>query len=329
MGLVMVVEGLVLSVFGWGWLAAQEVWFPSLLSSHVFFSFLLLTSLNLVMSSLFFDGEQVKNAYFNTVLGYSIFVVSCVLDTFNTSTLGGEQFRPPADTTGCCSNCNIARANQVFFFVDSPMFMVQAGVLCGYLLVHLLLAGAQVMDSAHDTHSLWRGTGWGVTLAILLAARFIVMFDGSVMTLVPDSVVYLLLFSQPLMALGVIYWVFLEAFLVIMIAEGMPQLNLLGIKIVRSVAFGVTLAFVIMSAVVLGIRGMLTLPLWCTLMVLLLCSAFGVVEAYMGKVPEVAPTTVRRVMPAAPLSTDVPVIQRSSRNYIQVPVQMVAGKKAV
>jgi hypothetical protein len=109
----------------------------------------------------------------------------------------------------------------------------------------------------------------------------------------------------------------------------MPQLNLLGIKIVRSVAFGVTLAFVITSAVVLGTRGMLTVPLFCTLMVLLLCSAFGVVEAYMGKVPEVAPTTVRRVMPAAPLSTDVPVIQRSSRNYIQVPVQMVAGKKAV
>ena len=323
----MVVEGVVLSVFGWGWLAAQEVWFPSLLCSHVCFSFLLITCLNLVMSSLFVDGKQVKMAYFNTVLGYTVFVVSCVVDTFTTSTLGGEQFKPPADTTGCCSNCNIAKANQILFFIDSPLYMVQAGLLCGYLLVHLLLAGAQVLDSGQETRSIWMGTGWGVTLGIMLSARFIVMFDGSAMTLVPDSVIYLLLFSQPLVTLGVVYWLFLQAFMAIMIAEGVPQLNILGIKIVRSVAFGVTVAFVIVSGAVLGLRGMLTLPLACTLLVLVLCSAFGVVEAYMGKIPELAPTTVRRILPPAP-PTAMPN-QRTSRNYIQVPVQMVAGKKGV
>jgi hypothetical protein len=256
-----------------------------------------------------------------------VFVVSCVVDTFTTSTLGGEQFKPPADTTGCCSNCNIAKANQILFFIDSPLYMVQAGLLCGYLLVHLLLAGAQVLDSGQETRSIWMGTGWGVTLGIMLSARFIVMFDGSAMTLVPDSVIYLLLFSQPLVTLGVVYWLFLQAFMAIMIAEGVPQLNILGIKIVRSVAFGVTVAFVIVSGVVLGLRGMLTLPLACTLLVLVLCSAFGVVEAYMGKIPELAPTTVRRILPPAP-PTAMPN-QRTSRNYIQVPVQMVAGKKGV
>ena len=123
-----------------------------------------------------------------------------------------------------------------------------------------------------------------------------------------------------------VYWLFLYAFLIIMMCEGFPQLNQFGIRIVRPVALGVTVAFVITSSVVLGMRGMLTLPLFLTLMVLVLSSAFGVVEAYLGKIPQ-APTSGRRI--AASLPPQSTLNPRQTRTYIPVPVQMVAGKKGV
>jgi hypothetical protein len=306
----------------------------SLLASLVFYGFLLLSSLNLLLSSLFPDSRHTKVGYFNTVLGFTLFCASCIADTFDTPTFGGEAFKPPKDTvTGCCANCDIARANQVLFFADSPLYLIQAGIVGGYLLVHLLMAGAQMLDSENRT--VWGGVAWGTTLGLLLTVRFIIMFDGSTLALVPDSVFYVLLFSQPLVTLSVIYWLFLYAFLFLSAFEGLPRLNILGLRIVRSLGLGLTLVFVIVSCVVHGMRGMLTVPLFLVLCAVLASSVVGVLEGFLGHLPKPAPTSVRVAAPSPketpPVATARPPVPDSlrGRTFIHPPVHLGGDKKAV
>jgi hypothetical protein len=185
---------------------------------------------------------------------------------------------------------------------------------------------------------------------VLLTSRFIIVFDGSSVTLVPDSVFYLLLFSQPLMTLSFIYWTFLETFLILMICEGIPVQTLLGLRIVRSVTFGVTLGFTVLSATVFGLRGMLTLPLFLTLVVTLLSSFMSMLEVFLGRLEEPdeyghsagylrrsSSSSTRNPIFAGPNQRESVLVgprasvsnQRMSRHYIPVPVQMQGGKKAV
>ena len=332
MGLTLVVESCVLSIFGWVWLAVQNIWLPSLLCSYAYYSFLILSTFNLALSALLTDARGPRVAYFNTVLALTIFLVSCTADTIPSYTFGGEEFRPPTKTTGCCANCDIARANQVLFFMDSPLYLVQAGILSGYLVVQLFLAGGQMLDL--DYRSVWGGAGWSSILAVMMASRFIIMFDGSTMTLVPESVFYVLLFSQPLMTISVVYWLFLTALLILMVVEGMPQITIMALRIVRSVQLGVIAGFSVVSGVVFGMRGMLTVPLFLTLCVLTLSSLFALLEAFLGR-PASDEQTVGRNQSVsrssghlAPASSSVHVAQRS-RAHIPVSVQMSVGKKGV
>lgn len=322
MGLILTVEAWILSIFGWSWLVVQNIWMPSMLCSQVFYGFLLLTTVNLILTSLAVDSSHVKVAYFNTVLGASLFYFSCIADSFDTFTLGGEQFTPPAPPSGCCANCNIAHSNRLLFFMDSPLYMVQAGVVMGYILIQLFLAGGQMFDD--NTRSVWSGAACGSTLGLLLAIRFIIMFDDSTLVLVPASVVYLLLFSQPLIGLAVIYWLFFCAFFVLLIFEGIPQLTLFGFRIVRSVTVGLAAAFVVVSCVVFGLRGMLTLPLFSVLIVFLGISVVGVLEAYLGRLPYNPPTNddpPQTPAAAAPLL-------HTQRQKTMIPILM-ASKKGV
>jgi hypothetical protein len=324
MGLVLTVEAWTLSVFGWAWLTLQDLWLPSLLCSHVYYGFLLLTTCNLLVSSLAPDARQPGVAYFNTVLGLCIFYGCCIADSFTTPLLGGEQFRPPVSKADdCCANCNIARANQVLFFADSPMYLAQAGVVAGYLLVHLLIAGGQQLDAVHRT--VWSGPSWTVPLGLMLAARFTIVFDGSTMKLIPDSVFYLLLFSQPLVTLSIVFWLFLIAFVALAGCEGIPKINLLGLRIVRSISFGITAAFVITSGAVFGLRGMLTMPLLFALLLLFAGALWGMAEAFLAKT---GPLPASGAQPAG--ASDGRAVQASQRprTYIPVPVQMPGGKKA-
>jgi hypothetical protein len=327
MGLVLTVEAWTLSVFGWAWLTFQDLWLPSLLCSHVYYGFLLLTTLNLMVSSLAPDARQSGVAYFNTVFGHCVFYGCCIADSFTTPTLGGEQFRPPVSGPGaCCANCNIARANQVLFFTDSPLYMGQAGVLAGYLLVHLLVAGGQQLDPTHRT--VWSGTSWSATLGMLLAARFIIVFDGSTMKLIPDSVFYLLLFSQPLVTLSLVFWLFFVAFIALVGCEGVPKINLLGLRIIRSIGFGITAAFVVTSGIVFVLRGMLTMPLLFALVVLFLGALGGVLEAFLAKTGTSLAAAAPQQAAGTTTSGRGALPSQRPRTYIPVPVQMPGGKKA-
>lgn len=306
MSLSLAAEAWTLSVFGWVWLTVQNLWLPSLLCSHVYYGFLLLSTCHLVAVSLLPDTRAPRVAYFNTVLGLCIFYGCCIVDCMQTYTFGGTEFRPPKSAPGdCCANCDIARANQVLFFADTPLYLAQAGTLAGYLAVHLLLAGAQQLDATHRT--VWAGTGWTWTLGMMLASRFIIIFDGSTLTLVPETVFYLRLFSQPLLELSVICWVLLLAFITFASCEGLPRIVIKGrddvervdlgpFRIVRSVGFGVNLAFVVGSCVVFGMRGMLTTPLFLALLIFFLGGLGGVLEAFFGRDPD------PNLPPAAPIA---------------------------
>jgi hypothetical protein len=318
MGLILTVEAWILSIFGWAWLAVQDIWMPSLLCSQVYYGFLLLASCNLLLSALAVDSSHVKVAYFNTVLGVSLFYISCIADSFDTLTLGGEQFTPPTPPTGCCANCNIAHSNRVLFFMESPLYMVQAGLTLGYILIQLLLAGGQMFDA--NTRSVWSGAACGPTLGLLLTIRFIIMFDDSTLVLVPASVVYLLLFSQPLIGLSVVFWLFFYAFFVLLIFEGIPQLTLFGFRVVRSVAVGLSAAFVVISGIVFGLRGMLTLPLFLVLLVFLGISVVGVLEAYLGELPYKPPTLVS-------ITGEPPPALPAQRPRTLIPIPILLGAK--
>lgn len=285
--LVLAVETWILSILGWIWLTLQEAWFPSMLCSYVFYSLLLLSTSNLLTCSFFVDARAPRVAYFNTVFALFLFCIGCAADSFSSYTFGGQVYKPSVQPGECCANCDIRRAHQVFFFIDSPFYLAQAGIVIGYIIIQLLLAGGAMLDPLYDpsmssfTRSVWCGFGWIVPLGGMMAMRFYIMFDGSVMTLIPDSVFYLLLFSQPLLTLSLIYWVFIMVFVILMICDGFPQLRLTGIRIVRSVFFGIVLAFAVVTGVVLGMRGMLTAPIFVSLCILVCGSCAGMVEAYM------------------------------------------------
>jgi hypothetical protein len=320
MSLSLAAEAWTLSIFGWVWLTVQNLWLPSMLCSHVYYGFLLLTSCHLLATALVPDSRAPRVAYFNTVLGLCIFYACCIADTFDGYTFGGEQFRPPKSNPGdCCANCDIARANQVLFFADSPLYLAQAGTLAGYLIVHLLLAGAQQLDVSHRT--VWSGTAWSSVLGMLLASRFIIVFDGSTLTLVPEGVFYLRLYSQPLLTLSVVFWLFFLAFIVLAGCEGAPRLNVLGFRIVRSAGFGVNAAFVVVSCVVFGLRGMLTTSLFTALLFLFFGSLGGVLEAFLGQEPERKPVSL------GPVAHQARVPQSGQRARLPIPVQMPGGKK--
>lgn len=296
MSLSLAAEAWTLSIFGWVWLTVQNLWLPSLLCSHVYYGFLLLSSCHLIAVALFPDSRAPRVAYFNTVLGLCIFYGCCIVDCMDTYTFGGEAFRPPKTNPGdCCANCDIARANQVLFFADTPLYLAQAGTLTGYLVVQLLLAGAQQLDAAHRT--VWSGGAWTWTLAMMLTSRFIIIFDGSTLTLIPETVFYLRLYTQPLLSLSIVCWALLLAFIALALCEGLPRTEMKGddgvirvnpasFRIVRSVGFGLIFAFVVGACAIFGVRGMLTTPLFMALLILFLGGLGGVLEAFLGREPD-------------------------------------------
>jgi hypothetical protein len=53
MSLVMAVEAWIMAILGWGVLTLQEMWAWSLLSAHVFYSILCLSTCNLILTGVF------------------------------------------------------------------------------------------------------------------------------------------------------------------------------------------------------------------------------------------------------------------------------------
>ena len=106
MGMVLIIEAWFLSIFGWTWLTVQDLWLPSMLCTHAYYGFLILTTLNVVVSSLLADHREPRVAYFNTVLGMSLFYACCISESFLAAySLGGKTFRPVASSPDAL-NCD-------------------------------------------------------------------------------------------------------------------------------------------------------------------------------------------------------------------------------
>lgn len=325
---------------------------PSFLASFVYYCFLLLTTCHLLVCAFLPDAHAPRVAYFNTVVALCLFCGGCIADTFHLGVLGTPPTPPANVSWECCANCDIARYHRGMFFADTPLYVVEAGIIGGYLVVHLLMAGAQMLDDK-TSRSIWGGGAWSTAFAILLTCRFIILFQKDTNNLVPDTIFYLLIFSQPLLSLSVLYWLVLCVFMILLICDGIPTMNIVGVRVVRSVIFGAVTGLVAITVYELWSGGMLTLSLLASLILLLLGSGLAMLEAYVGRsyasIPPLAasdahnyyPYTARR-MAGVPRGTinardsvvvplghgDVPV-QRLTRDIIPVPIQMHPGKKGV
>lgn len=358
MSMVLVMESWIVSIFGWVWLTVQDMWMPSLLSSFVFYGFLLLSTWHLFVCSMFPDVYPLRVAYFNAVFALCLFCGGCILDTFHTGTFGTPPAPPANVSWACCVNCDIPRYNRALFFADTPLYVVEAGVLLGYLVVHLIMAGAQMLELGGGSRGIWTGGAGSLAYAMMVTCRFIILFNGKTNNLVPHTVFYLLVYSQPLLSLSTVYWLFMCVFMILLICEGIPTMDLTGIRVTRAVSSGVVAFFVVLTVYELWAGGMLTSSLLVSLILLLLWSCFGIVEAFLGQPYSVIkaaearealnyyyPTSypARRMMAGgggqvvqtrARDSVVVPVqgvqpVQRLTKEIIPVPIQMQPGKKGV
>lgn len=320
MSLAYAVEAWILSILGWAILTLQEMWAWSLLSAHVFYSMLGLSSCHVIITSLFPDSKTTKMAYFATVLCLAIHVMGCILDTVQPVQLGKGLFVSPSG-----SNCTLARVNKVHFFTDSLFYMIQAGNILGFLLIHLLLAGAPVIDM--ETRTLWPGSAWGNGLSCLLCMRFSIIFDASARGVreTDDQFFYFMFFSEPIQGLEVVFLSFLLFFLILMALRGCEFLRAADHWYILLVNGGGTLVFVVSSVSILFDRSLLTLPLLAVLLVPLIPAAWGVMEALVPSYfvhPHVAADVGENARPRTnPLATP------RDRAYLALPVAHMDAEK--
>ena len=314
MSLTLATESWILAILGWVWLTVQETVAWSLLCAYVVYGLLLISTCHLLMTAAYPDGRQFKRAYFGFVLVLALFSVFCVLDTLDGAPVWGERLNATM-VEGCCSNCDNARSNKILFFTDSPLYLVQAGIVLGYLVVHLLLAGAPMLDPLNRT--LWPGPAFGTALATLLSARLFVVFNGSTLTIAPGSSIYVLVFSMPLISLSFVYFWIMQTLVILMATEGVSGLSRMGLKITRCLTLGMVLLFTGVSAFVLHERRMLTRGMLAALVCTVPPAVFGVVEAFVARdPPEYDALQGGRTGPR-------------TKYYIPVPVQVEGGKKGV
>jgi hypothetical protein len=316
MSLVFAVEAWIVSIIGWAVLTLQEMWAWSLLSAHVFYSFLLLSTCNLVLTGLFPDSKKPKLAYFATVMCFSIHSCLCAFDAIPSSIqLGERPFRPPSG-----SNCTLARVHQVHFFTDSSLFLIQAGNTLGYLIVQLLLSGASVLDP--EIRTLWPGSMWGNSLSCMISMRLVIMFDSTVRGVqeAEKKFLYLMFFSEPLQELEILFMCTLLFFITLMALRGCDFLRPVDHWYVLLVNSGGTFVFTFMGFSVMYDRSLLTLPMLISLILPLIPASYDLFEALMpGKklTPLAAVEVVESVQPQTQLSTGARV-----RHYIPVPIQL-------
>lgn len=333
MGLVHSGEAWILSILGWVWLTIQEVWGFNLLSAVVFYGMLLISTCNLAFQAFLPGSRAPRAAYFGTVLAFSVSTFASILDTIPTNPVFGfESFRAPGNNTAC----SYSKIQQAFLFNSSPVYLVPAGSILGYLVIHLMVAGANMLDT--DNRSVWPGPAWGLALSAFLAFRFFTVFQGNFKgTLESQAFFYVQLFSEPVMELSALFLLAFEAALFLSGVEGvyLPQLG--QRKFVRFFSMGFVALFSVGSCVALASRGMLTVPSLIALIVPILPAVIGTIEAARQQPAESGPD-----MPSAPPAEQVlassssmsgrsvynrPMSQaaKASRYYIPVPVEMIAN----
>jgi hypothetical protein len=323
-------ESWIMGLLGWGVLTLQEMWAWSLLSAHVFYSILCLSTCNLALTGIFPDSKQPQLAYFTVMLCLFIHTVICISDTVQPLEINPTGFRAPGG-----SNCSLGRVHQVYFFTDSPFFLLQAGNTVGFLIIHLILAAAPVLDT--EIRTLWPGHMWGNCLACLLSMRFALLFDASVKGAreVDSQFLYFTFFSEPVQALEVVFMSPILFFLVLLCLQALEYLrpeDLYFTPVIKLVNFGGMLVFNIMSMSIMYTRALLTLPLLLSLLVPLIPAAYGLVQGLLALLHP--PSSMSRTQPVpeiAPTAPPAPGMGYHAggreRQYIPVSIQMDTDKK--
>ena len=334
MGLVHSGEAWVVAILGWVWLTLQEMWGFNLLSAHVFYGFLFLTTCNLGLHAFLPENAGSRPAYFGVVLAFSISTLVSILDTMPVPTIGTKTFEAPGNRT----ECTLSKLHQIFLFSNTPVYLAPAGAILGYLVVQLLLAGAVMLDT--DTRSVWPGPAWGLALTALLSFRLFVLFDGSAKGVAGTDVFYYVqLFSEPVWELSALFLLAFEGALVLLGLEGAPLPKLGQRKFVRYFVMGFVPIFAGGACIALALRGMLTVPTALSLAVTILPAIMGTIEAAQAKLVTTPYITDAPSAPPLPMDQAAslasgrsvynrPMSQgsRSNRYYIPVPVEMVGEK---
>jgi hypothetical protein len=324
--MVFAVEAWILALAGWGWLSVQEMWAWSLLSAFVFYSLIWLSTCNIIVCGTSPTSVGPRSAYFSAVLILFLFCLCAVFDTLASPQVFAKFESPYNETT-----CSLARTQQLFFFSETPLYLLQAGATVAYLIVQLIIAGAAMLDAGEQT--LWPGPAWGMGLTVLLCARFVAVFDGSAKGLSSQSK-YVELFSLPVVEFTVLFLGFMYTTAILLGVEGFVYPGLVWRKSVRYVSFGTTVLFCMFSLYTLGSKGLLT-PSQLGLFVLIIgTSIFSLVEAVRASersppdpvpVPVFQPYAPGYARPSAPYS--FPTTERlRTKLVIPSPVEMMVEK---
>lgn len=319
MTLAFAVESWVVSILGWTLLTIQEMWAWSLLSAYVFYSLLVVSTCNIVFAGLFPDSKKPKMAYFATILCLALHSFFCILDTVQPLQISKGLFRAPSG-----SNCTLARVNQVHYFNDSQLYLIQAGNVIGYLLVQLIVSGAPILDP--EVRSLWPGSMWGNSLLCMLCMRFVIMFDSTSRGVkeVDDQFFFFMFFSEPIQALEITFMFFLLFFLILMALQGSPFLRPVDFWYVSIINAVGSFVFSIVAFSILYERNLLTVQ---TLLVLIV-PAFPIFYGVFQQSLNVSAGPVR-IDTGKPPPDQVPMstVSRVKPSIIPFPIQMEREKK--
>ena len=275
--MVYAVESWILALIGWAWLSFQEMWAWSLLSAHVFYGLMCLSTVNVFVSGVAPESAGSRSAYFGAVLALALHSISCMLDTLPLPQVGPNAFVSPFTES---STCTLAKSNQLFYFSDTPLYLAQAGATLSYLVIQLVLSGAALLDS--ERRSLYPGSVWGCGMGILLCGRYISVFDGMAKGLSAQSQ-YLEIYTLPVAEFAFLLYSFMYLMGILGALDGMLFPGLVWRKSARYVTLTAVLLFMIFLGYVLGIKGMLTATVIALLGLTLLATLAGVVEAALAR----------------------------------------------
>ena len=342
MALSSAVQAWIIAILGWVWLTLLELGGVSLLAAHAFLGMLWLSTCNLLLIAFLPESRAPPAGYFGAVLAFSLSILFCILDTFESTSLGERRFSPPASNPANLTmswqsnkpvNCTLARMHQVFYFSGSSMYLVYAGSVLGYLIVQLLVAASHMLDSDRRS-SLWPGPAWGMALLTLLAFRGLVTFDGSASggLEVDKQFFYFKLFSEPILLLSVAFGATFCVGVLMLVLEGLYMQNLTQRKFVRFFALGFTLLFFFASSLAFFDKGMLTTPLFIVLSLTIPPAVIGAVQATKAKaLPSSVHTPTHHHPPPSSKTTARSVYNRVApsngrliRHLIPVPVEMLS-----
>lgn len=278
--MVYAVESWILALISWAWLSFQEIWAWSLLSAHVFYGLMFLSTCNVLACGFAPESNAPRSAYFAAVLALSLHSTVCILDTLPIApAFFGSRFESPLLLNS--TTCTLARSNQLYFFSNTQLYLAQAGATLAYLVIQLAVSGAGLLDA--ETRSLWPGPTWGAGVGVLLCGRFISAFDGMASGTQPGAAngnnKFFSIFSLPVAEFAFLFYGFMYLLGILIGVDGLLFPGLAWRKSVRYVSFTAVLLFAAFTGWTLFYKGLVTPSLLALLILILLPAVAGMVEA--------------------------------------------------